>query len=68
MAKGVNVLVRVVPIVHLFCDLVLDSFAVLIKDMIIPDLFLHYLGQGIQEFTKSKEVNSTFMPVLMILH
>ena len=63
-----NVLVGVVPNVHSFRDIILDSFTVLIKDMVVPDLFLHYLGKGIQEFTKPEEVNSTFVTFLMILH
>ena len=68
VTKGGNVLVRVVPNVHSFSNLVLNSFTVLIKDIIIPYLFLHYLGQGIQEFTKPTEVNSTLVTVLMIIH
>ena len=63
-----NFLVGVVPNVHSLRDIVLDSFTVLIKDMVVPDLFLHYLGKGIQEFTKPEEVNSSFVTVLMILH
>ena len=61
-------MVGVVPNVHSFRNLVLDSFTVLIEDMIVPEIFLNYLGQGIQEFTKPKEVNSTFTTVLMIIH
>ena len=63
-----NVLVGVIPIFHSFRDIALNSFAVLIKDMIIPDLFFHSLGQGIQEFTKPEEVDSTLVPVLLIPH
>ena len=44
VTKGGNFLVGVVPNVHSFCNIVLDIFAVLIKDMIITDIFLHYLG------------------------
>ena len=50
--KGGNVLVGVVTNVHSFRNIVLDSLTVLIKDMIVLDLFLHYFGKGIQEFTK----------------
>ena len=61
-------MVGVVPNVHSFRDLVLDSFTVLIEDMIVLDLFLNSLGKGIQELMKPEKVNSTFMTVLMILH
>ena len=39
--KGGNILVGVVPNVHYFRNLVLDSFAVLMEKMIVTDLFLH---------------------------
>ena len=52
--KGGNVLVGVVPNFNSFRDIFLNIFAVLIEDMIVPYLFLHYLGQCIQEFTKSQ--------------
>ena len=68
VTKGGNILFGVVPNFYSFHDIVLNSFMVIIKDMIIPDLFLHSLGQGTQEFTKPKEVNNTFVTVLMILH
>ena len=68
MKKGGNILVEVVQIVHSFSYLFLDSFAVLIEGMIISDFFLHSVGKGTQEFTKTKDVNSTFVAFLMILH
>ena len=67
MTKGRNVLVRVVTNVHFFRNLVLDFFAVLIENMIISVLFINSLGQGIQEFTKPKDFNSTFVTFFMIL-
>ena len=66
--KGENFLVRAIPNVHSFRNIVLNIFTVLIEDMIIPDLLLNSLSQGIQKFTKTKEVNSKFVMVLMILH
>ena len=50
LKKGGNVLVGVIPNVHSFRDLVLDNFVVIIKYMIITEIFLRSLGQGIQEF------------------
>ena len=36
--------------------------AVIIMDMIVPDIFLHSLRQGIQELMKPEEVNSFYPP------
>ena len=66
--KGDNILAVVVTNVHSFCDLVLDILAVLIKDIIVPELFLHFLGQGIHKLTIPEEVNSTFAMFLIVLH
>ena len=64
--KGGNVLAGVVPNVHSFWDILLDSFTVIIKGIIFTDLFFNSPGQGIQEFTKPEEVNSFYPPTLVL--
>ena len=61
-------MIGVVPNVHSFRDIFLGRFALIIKGVIIPDLFLHSLGKGVQDFKKPKEVNSLFVTSLMIIH
>ena len=46
--KGRDILVEVIPNVHSFSCLVLDICTVIIDEIIIPDLFFHSLGHGIQ--------------------